>query len=88
MHLLPYVQDASKCEIYTEHAVLTTVAKYAPSGYYVASGDQSGKVRIWDATQPTHILKAEYPVISGPIRDVAWSEDSKRVAVVGEGRER
>ncbi|VDD95750.1 unnamed protein product [Enterobius vermicularis] len=82
------IQDASKCEIYTEHAVLTTVAKYAPSGYYVASGDQSGKVRIWDATQPTHILKAEYPVISGPIRDVAWSEDSKRVAVVGEGRER
>lgn len=82
------IQDAAKCDIYTEHATLTTVAKYSPSGYYVASGDQSGKVRIWDTTQSTHILKAEYPVISGPIRDVAWSEDSKRVAVVGEGRER
>lgn len=68
--------------------MLTTVAKYAPSGFYVASGDQSGKIRIWDTTQATHILKAEYPVISGPIRDIAWSEDSKRIAAVGEGRER
>ncbi|KAI1731924.1 actin-interacting protein 1 [Ditylenchus destructor] len=82
------VEDVSICDIYTEHSTLTTVAKYAPSGFYIASGDQSGKVRIWDTTQSTHILKAEYPVISGPIRDIAWSDDSKRIAVVGEGRER
>lgn len=82
------IQDTSKCDIYTEHSVLTTAAVHSPSGYYIASGDQSGKIRIWDATQPTHILKAEYSLISGPIRDIAWSEDSKRIAVVGEGRER
>lgn len=64
------------------------MAKYSPSGFYIASGDQSGKIRIWDATQPTHILKAEYPILSGPVRDIAWSDDSKRIAVVGEGRER
>lgn len=64
------------------------MAKYSPSGFYIASGDQSGKIRIWDATQPTHILKAEYPTLSGPVRDIAWSDDSKRIAVVGEGRER
>lgn len=64
------------------------VAKYSPSSFYIASGDQSGKVRIWDATQSEHILKAEYPVVSGPVRDIAWSDDSKRLAVVGEGRER
>ncbi|MCP9266342.1 Actin-interacting protein 1 [Dirofilaria immitis] len=82
------IQNPKECEIYTEHANPTTVAKYSPSGFYVASGDQSGKIRIWDTTQPTHILKAEYPVLSGPIRDIAWSDDSKRIAVVGEGRER
>ncbi|KJH44090.1 hypothetical protein DICVIV_09900 [Dictyocaulus viviparus] len=27
-------------------------------------------------------------VFSGIVRDIAWSEDSKRIAVVGEGRER
>uniref|UniRef100_A0A915CE92 Actin-interacting protein 1 n=1 Tax=Parascaris univalens TaxID=6257 RepID=A0A915CE92_PARUN len=82
------VLNTRDCDVYTEHSALSTVAKFSPSGFYVASGDNSGKIRIWDATQPTHVLKAEYAVISGPIRDIAWSEDSKRIAVVGEGRER
>uniref|UniRef100_A0A0K0FLN7 Actin-interacting protein 1 n=1 Tax=Strongyloides venezuelensis TaxID=75913 RepID=A0A0K0FLN7_STRVS len=82
------VENISDCDIYTEHSTLTTAARYANSGFYIASGDQTGKVRIWDTTQSTHILKAEYPVIGGPIRDIAWNDDSKRIAVVGEGRER
>uniref|UniRef100_A0AC35UDM2 WD_REPEATS_REGION domain-containing protein n=1 Tax=Rhabditophanes sp. KR3021 TaxID=114890 RepID=A0AC35UDM2_9BILA len=80
--------DISDCDVYTEHSTLTTAARFANSGYYIASGDQSGKVRIWDTTQSTHILKSEYPVIGGSIRDIAWNDDSKRIAVVGEGRER
>lgn len=82
------LQDPTLCDIYSEHAQLTTVAKYSPSGFYIASGDQSGKLRIWDTTQSTHILKAEYPLIAGPIRDVTWNDDSKRIAIVGEGRDR
>ncbi|KAI6215902.1 hypothetical protein M3Y94_00439400 [Aphelenchoides besseyi] len=82
------VEDITKTDIYTEHSTLTTVAKYAPTGYYIASGDQSGKIRIWDTTQITHILKSEYPVIGGPIRDIAWDSESKRIAAVGEARER
>ncbi|CAI5454634.1 unnamed protein product [Caenorhabditis angaria] len=75
-------------DIYTEHPVATTVAKYSPSGFYCASGDQNGNIRIWDTTQTTHILKATYPIFSGPVRDIAWNDDSKRLAVVGEGKER
>uniref|UniRef100_A0AC34PV90 Actin interacting protein 1 n=1 Tax=Panagrolaimus sp. JU765 TaxID=591449 RepID=A0AC34PV90_9BILA len=82
------IADPTLCDIYSEHAQLTTVAKYSPSGFYIASGDQSGKLRIWDTTQSTHILKAEYPLIAGPIRDVTWNDDSKRIAIVGEGRDR
>lgn len=41
-----------------------------------------------DTTQSTHILKAEYALINGPLRDVAWDSESKRIAAVGEGRER
>ena len=44
-------QNIADCDIYTEHSVLTQVARYSPSGFYIASGDQSGKVRIWDTTQ-------------------------------------
>lgn len=33
---------------YVGHTAQTTVARFAPSGYYVASGDESGLVRVWD----------------------------------------
>ncbi|KAL3095436.1 hypothetical protein niasHS_007535 [Heterodera schachtii] len=80
--------NIADCDVYTEHATLTTVAKYSPSEFYIASGDQSGKIRFWDTTQSTHILKSEFALLSGAIRDISWSEDSKRVAIVGEGHER
>ena len=50
--------------------------------------DVIGNVRIWDTTQKEHILKIELKVISGPITDIQWSEDSKRVVAVGEGKEK
>ncbi len=50
--------------------------------------DAAGTVRIWDTTQKEHILKIELKVLGGPINDIAWSDDSKRVVVVGDGKER
>lgn len=82
------IVNPSLCDIYTEHATLTTVAKYSPSGYYIASADQHGKIRIWDVTQKEHILKNEFQPFAGVVKDLAWSEDSKRIVAVGEGRER
>lgn len=52
------------------------------------SADVSGKLRIWDTTQKEHLLKYEYQPFAGKIKDIAWTEDSKRIAVVGEGREK
>jgi WD40 repeat protein len=50
--------------------------------------DQSGKVRIWDTVNKEHLLKNEFQPIGGLIKDIAWSPDSQRMVVVGEGRER
>ncbi|XP_035518224.1 WD repeat-containing protein 1 [Morone saxatilis] len=82
------IENPAIADIYTEHAHQVTVAKYAPSGFYIASGDASGKIRIWDTTQKEHLLKYEYTPISGKVKDIAWTEDSKRIAVVGDGREK
>lgn len=82
------IENPSLCDIYTEHATLTTVAKYSPSGFYIASADQHGKVRIWDTTQREHILKNEFQPFAGVVKDLAWSADSQRIVAVGEGRER
>jgi WD40 repeat protein len=50
--------------------------------------DAAGKVRIWDTTQTEHPLKAEYQPLGGAIKDIAWSPDSKRITVGGDGRQK
>lgn len=81
-------QNPALADVYTEHSCAVNVAKYSPSGFYIASGDASGKIRIWDTVNKEHILKNEFQPIGGPIKDIAWSADSQRMVVVGEGRER
>jgi len=81
------IDDPTNVDVYTQHAKETTAAVYSPSGYYICSGDVSGKIRIWDTVNAEHLLKYEYTVLGGPIKDIAWSEDSKRIAVCGEGKE-
>lgn len=76
------------CDVYTEHPVSVSVAKYSASGFYIASADQSGKVRIWDTVNKEHILKNEFQPISGNIKDLQWSNDNQRIIIGGEGREK
>ncbi|KPJ17975.1 Actin-interacting protein 1 [Papilio machaon] len=106
------IENPAISDVYTEHSCQVNVAKYSPSGFYIASGDfrllrsrpdiefyahirnkpsqgdASGKVRIWDTVNKEHILKNEFHPIGGPIKDIAWSADSQRMVVVGEGREK
>lgn len=81
-------KNPAVADVYTEHSCTVNVAKYSPSGFYIASGDSSGKIRIWDTVNKEHLLKNEFQPIGGPIKDIAWSADSQRIVVVGEGRER
>lgn len=82
------IDNPAISDIYTEHSCPVNVAKYSPSGFYIASGDQSGKIRIWDTVNKEHLLKNEFHPIGGPIKDISWSPDNQRMVVVGEGRER
>ncbi|GCB62229.1 hypothetical protein scyTo_0013042 [Scyliorhinus torazame] len=81
------IDNPEIADIYTEHAHHVQVAQYAPSGYYIASGDISGKIRIWDTTQKEHLLKYEYQPFAGTIKDICWSGDSQKVAIVGQGKQ-
>lgn len=80
--------SSSPTILYSQHPKPVSVAKISPSGAYVASADISGLVRIWDILGSDQILKAEYRPFSGEIRDLAWDSESKRIAIVGEGKER
>ncbi|PNS16093.1 hypothetical protein CAC42_4494 [Sphaceloma murrayae] len=72
---------------YTETTTQTTVARFSPSGFYIASGDVSGTVRVWDCVGEGG-TKGEYHIIGGRINDIAWDGDSQRIIAVGDGKER
>ncbi|EHA55690.1 WD repeat-containing protein 2 [Pyricularia oryzae 70-15] len=81
------IDNPEICKQYVGHTAATTVARFSPSGFYIASGDVSGQVRVWDAVEAVN-TKGEYHIISGRINDVAWDGDSQRIIAVGDGRER
>ncbi|UZJ56395.1 hypothetical protein CBS101457_005715 [Exobasidium rhododendri] len=74
--------------VYAQHAHPTTVAKISPSGYYCASADISGNVRVWDLAGTDQILKLEIKALGGRITDLVWDGESKRIGVVGEGKDK
>ncbi|KAI0690233.1 WD40 repeat-like protein [Cerioporus squamosus] len=73
---------------YSGHVQNATVARIAPSGYYCASADASGTVRIWDTVGEDQTLKGEYKVITGRVKDLEWDGESKRIIAVGDGRDK
>ena len=81
------IDDPTLCDLYYEHAAQVNAAQYAPSGFYIASGDDSGKLRIWDTTQAEHILKNEFTPFGGSIKDLSWSPDNQRIVCAGDGKE-
>ncbi|KAG8762653.1 WD40 repeat-like protein [Ceratobasidium sp. 423] len=73
---------------YSQHVQPATVARISPSGYYCASADGGGNVRVWDIAGTDQVLKNEKKAISGKINDLAWDADSQRIIAVGSGREK
>lgn len=83
------VHEPANAHAYTQHAQTATVARFSPSGYYAASGDVAGNVRIWDTTNPEeNVLKLAIRPLAGLINDLAWDSESKRIIVGGEGKDK
>lgn len=51
------IDDAKAGFVYRGHNSTATVAKFSPSGCWVASADITGKVRVWAWDNPEHSLK-------------------------------
>lgn len=80
------IENPAIADLYIEHSYPVAVAKYSPTRFYICSGDSSGKIRIWDTTNIEHLLKNEFQVLGGQVKDIAWDSESKRLAVAGEGK--
>ncbi|PTB38880.1 uncharacterized protein TrAFT101_006907 [Trichoderma asperellum] len=81
------IDDPSNSKEYTGHTHPTTIARFAPSGFKIASGDSAGILRIWEP-ESIETTRGEYPIISGPLLDIAWDGDSQRIIAVGNGRQK
>ena len=77
--------DPSDCFVYRGHNFLVTCAKFSPTGFWVASGDASGRVRVWSWDHPEHLLKVEIQVMACAVKDIDWDPESKRIVAVGDG---
>ncbi|KAH6899988.1 WD40-repeat-containing domain protein [Thelonectria olida] len=80
------IDDPSDCKEYTGHTAPTTIARFSPNGFKVASGDASGMLKVWE---PENIgnTRGEYGIIAGRLNDIAWDGESQRIIAVGDGRE-
>ncbi|KZT62503.1 WD40 repeat-like protein [Calocera cornea HHB12733] len=79
------LEDPARNSTYSGHIQPTTVARFSPSGYYCASGDVTGTVRVWDTVGAENILKNEVKV-GFKINDLEWDGESKRIIAVGDGK--
>ncbi|KAK5987115.1 putative WD repeat-containing protein C9G1.05 [Cladobotryum mycophilum] len=80
------IDDPADCKEYTGHQHPTTVARFSPNGFKVASGDSAGILRVWEP-ETVDTTRGEYNIISGPLHDIAWDGDSQRLIAVGNGRQ-
>ncbi|OCH86494.1 WD40 repeat-like protein [Obba rivulosa] len=82
------LKDTAHTVSYSGHVYNATVARISPSGYYCASADMNGTVRIWDTVGEDQSLKGEFKALLGRIQDLDWDGESKRVIAVGDGRDK
>jgi WD40 repeat protein len=71
--------------VYRGHTANVTVAKFNPAGTYIASGDTRGKLRIWSYDHIEHLPKLDIQALAGPIRDISWDVEGKRLVICGDG---
>lgn len=71
--------------VYRGHAAPVSAVGVSPSGAYAASGDERGHFRVWALDHPEHLCKySASNLLTGPVRDVAWDGEARRIAVAGE----
>jgi WD40 repeat protein len=80
--------DPMLVSLYTQHTAQVSAVAPAPSGYYVASADVNGHVRIWDPNHEEQIIKTQTQVFSGRVNDICWDSESQRVVAVGDGKDK
>jgi WD40 repeat protein len=83
------LNDPRKSRVYSQQILNEiTCVKYSPNGYFIAFGDIQGGVRIvgWSSAENDFMVKFQNDTfLGGQVNDIAWTDDSKKIMVVGGG---
>jgi WD repeat-containing protein 1 (actin-interacting protein 1) len=83
--LLPNVNANLEALLYRGHSANVTAVAASKSGGYIASGDEKGSFKVWAFDHEDHLCKYSLStMLSGPIHDISWDIESKRIALCGE----
>ena len=85
------IENPSKARIFAEHGKRVTIGRFSPNGQWIASADETGKIKIWSEYQEEENefamkVKYDYHMLGGEIKDLAWDGESKRIVCAGDGR--
>ncbi|KAH8074580.1 hypothetical protein JL721_2147 [Aureococcus anophagefferens] len=79
------LNDSGDNFVYRGHKYDVGAAAFSPNGYWVASGDAGGFLRL-ELGQPGARPQVEVQVFAGAIKDLQWDGESKKIVVVGDGK--
>jgi len=85
------IETPSKARVFAEHGKRVTIGRFSPNGQWIASADETGKIKIWSEFQEEENelamkVKYDYHMLGGEIKDLAWDGESKRIVCAGDGR--
>jgi WD repeat-containing protein 1 (actin-interacting protein 1) len=83
--LLPNLNTKLAALVYRGHSANVTAVAVSKSGGYIASGDEKGSFKVWAFDHVEHLCKYSInTMLSGPIHDLEWDSESKRIVLCGE----
>ena len=74
--------------LYSRFSNDITCVRYSPNGYTIAIGDVKGGMKMiqYSYTESEwHVTYENDTMLGAPIEDIAFTEDSKKIVVVGQG---
>ena len=83
--VLPSIHPTLSSFVYRGHTSNVTGIGVSKSGAYIASGDEKGCYKVWAYVHVDHLCKYSMnSFFTGPIHDIDWDYESKRIVIVGE----
>ncbi|CDW71723.1 wd repeat-containing protein 1 [Stylonychia lemnae] len=75
--------------VYTDFLSKVSCVKYSPNGAFIASGDSTGKVRIWSYSEESKefVVKKEHGMLGGAVHAISFTDDGQRICAAGEGKD-